>query len=57
MYSNNNHVSLNAFNSELLAYHSNDTYMSHPGIVQVIGAYQKDGYSFLVNELSTHGTL
>lgn len=65
VYENQNPLSLNAFISELEAFYRKPSgenqqgakVLSHPNIVQVLGAYQNGNQSFLINELSEIGSL
>ena len=50
VYDNTQRASIAAFYGELNAYGNEEGSMSHPNIVQIIGAYQTDDQSFLVTE-------
>lgn len=69
IYDNLDKASLHAFIGELEAYYKAPvylgnnhvaqpaSYLQHPNIVQVVGAYQKNNKSYLVTELSEYGTI
>lgn len=63
VYNNVSAPSLNAFNTELEAYSPTgpgrqpSQILSHPRVVQLLGAYQQAGSSYIITELSEYGTL